>query len=109
MFDVYRNPDLSDKVSDCMLMVIAMAQSVDRKTFFFCLLVMCFLFVGSSTTTTVHGRAVLDFVSSSGCEQTATEPTYIDRGVVELIVTDVHDLVGIRVGLPIGTSDHRAA
>ena len=50
----------------------------------------------------------LDFASSSGCEQTVSEPTHIDRGVLGLVLTDVHDFVGVRVGSPIRTSDHRA-
>ena len=51
-----------------------------------------------SSTTTVHGRAALDFASLSGCEQIVTEPTHIDRGVLDLVLTDAHHLVGVRVG-----------
>ena len=35
-----------------------------------------------------------------------TEPTHIDRGVLDLLLTDAHNLVGVRGGSPIGTSDH---
>ena len=34
MFGVYRNPNLSDKIVDCLLTAIAKVQSVDRKAFF---------------------------------------------------------------------------
>ena len=61
-----------------------------------------------SSTTTVHGRAALDYVSSSGCEQMVTEPTHIDGGALDLVLTSVHDLVEVRVGSPFGTSDHSA-
>ena len=37
-----------------------------------------------------------------------TEPTYNDGGVLDLVLTDVPDLVGIRVGSPVGTSYHSA-
>ena len=61
-----------------------------------------------SSTTTVHGRAALDFVSSSGYEQMVTEPTHIDGGVPNLVLTSVHDLFEVWVGSPVGTSDHSA-
>ena len=66
-----------------------------------------FLFIGDvnahheewlgSSTTTAHGRAALDIVSSSDCEQmiTITESTHISRGVLDLGLTDVHNLVGV--------------
>ena len=41
-----------------------------------------------------HGRAAHDFVSSSGCEQMATEPTHIDGGGLTLLLTDVPDIGG---------------
>ena len=61
-----------------------------------------------TSTTTVHGSAALDFVSSSSCEQMVTEPTHIDGGGggPDLVLTDVHDLVEVRGGSPVATSDH---
>ena len=56
----------------------------------------------------MHGRTARAFASSSGCEQMATEPIYIDGGVLDLLLTDVTDVVGVRVGSPVGTSDHSA-
>ena len=53
----------------------------------------------------MHGRAAIDFVSLSGCEQMVTEPTHIDGGVPHLVLIDVHNLVEVRVGSPVGTSD----
>ena len=40
-----------------------------------------------SSTTTVHGKAAFDFVSSSDCEQKVTEPTHVDEGVPDLVLT----------------------
>ena len=56
----------------------------------------------------MHVKAVLDFASLSGCEQMVTEPTHVDGGILDLVLTDAHTLVWIRVGPPIGTSDHNA-
>ena len=61
-----------------------------------------------STTTNLHGRAVRNFAPSSGCEQMITEPTHIDIGVLDLVLTDVPDVVGVRVGSPDGTSGYSA-
>ena len=53
----------------------------------------------SGLWTSVHGRAALDFVSSSGCGvQMVAEPTHIDEGVPDLVLKDVHDLVKVRGG-----------
>ena len=61
-----------------------------------------------SSTTTVHGRNALDFVSSADCEQLVTEPTHINGGVPDLVLSNVHDLVEVQVNLPVGISDHSA-
>ena len=45
-----------------------------------------------SSTTVLHDTAVLDFASSLGCEQLVTKPTHIDRGVLDLVLTDVPDI-----------------
>ena len=44
---------------------------------------------------------VLDF-ASSGCEQMVTVPTFIDGRVLDLVLTDAYDLVGIRVDSQFG-------
>ena len=57
-------------------------------------------------TTTIHDKTARGFASSSGCEHMVTEPAYIDGAVLDLLVTDVPDLVRVRAGSPVGTSDH---
>ena len=37
-----------------------------------------------------------------------TEPTHIDGGVLDLVLTDVPDIVEVRVGTPVGTSGYSA-
>ena len=54
----------------------------------------------------VHIRAALDFASSAGCEQFVTEPIHTDEWVFDLMLTDVHNLVEVRVGLPVGSTNH---
>ena len=60
-----------------------------------------------SSMTNVHARAARAFASVSGCKQMVTEPTHIDGGVLDLVLTDVPDVIRVRVGLP-GTSNHCA-
>ena len=107
MFGVYRNPDLSDNILNCFLTAMGKVQSVDRKVSFF----MGDVNVHheerlASSTITVHGRAALNFASSAGCGQMVTEPTHFDGGVLDLLLTDIYDLVEIRVDSSVGTSDH---
>ena len=41
----------------------------------------------------------------SGCEQMVKKPTHIDRGRLDLVLTDVPDVVGVLVGSPVEISD----
>ena len=74
VFSLYRNPDLDDRIFDCLLASIAASQTEDIRD--------SFLFVGdlngghrewlSSTTTNRHGvAAAFDFATVSGCDQLA--------------------------------------
>ena len=60
------------------------------------------------STTNFHGRAPRDFASSSGSEQMTTEPTHTYGGILDLVLTDVPDLVWVRFDSPLGTLDHSA-
>ena len=83
---------------------------MDRKAFF--------LFVGDvnvhheesleSSTANLHGRAAREFVPSSACEQVITRPTHVEGEVLDLVLTDVPDVEGVRVSSPGKTSDHSA-
>ena len=53
-------------------------------------------------------RDARDFASLSDCEQMVMEPTHIGGGVLNLVLTDVPDVVGVRVSSPVGASDHSA-
>ena len=59
-----------------------------------------------STTTNRHGVAVFDFATVSGCHQLVVGPTHARGGTLDLLMTDVPDLVRISVIAPIGNSDH---
>jgi len=108
VFSLYRNPDLDDKIFDCLLLSMAAVQAKDARA--------CFLFAGDlnvhhrewlgSATTNRHGISALDFSTVSGCDQLVVGPTHIRGGTLDLLLTDVPDLVQVSVVAPIGHSDH---
>ena len=59
-----------------------------------------------STTTNCHGAAAFDFETVSGCDQLFVGPTRARGGTLDLLMTDVPDLVRVAVQAPIGNSDH---
>ena len=75
-----------------------------------------FLFVGhlndhhqewlGSTTTHRHGVAAFDFATVSSWHQLVVGPTHAHGGTLDLLMTDVADLVWVSVVAPIGNSDH---
>lgn len=104
----YRNPDLDDHIFDCLMNMIAEVQSADCHA--------AFVFVGDfnahheewlgSPRTDVHGRAAQEFATLSACDQLVDGPTHRDGGVLDLVFTDVPDLVNVSVGARLGRSDH---
>ena len=75
-----------------------------------------FLFVGDlndhhrewlgSTTTNRYGVAILNFATVSGCNHMVVGPTHARGGTLDLLMTDVPDLVLVAVVAPIDNSDH---
>ena len=75
-----------------------------------------FLFVGElnghhqewlgSTTTNHHGVAAFNFATDSGCAQLVVCTTHARGGTLDLLMTDVPDLVRVAVVALIGNSDH---
>ena len=53
-----------------------------------------------------HGLDALDFCNLSGCEQFLRCPTHIAGNGLDLVMTDVPDIVDVGVGTPLGISDH---
>ena len=108
MFSLYCNPDLDDWIFDCLLTSMAARQAEDVRS--------SFLFVGDlkghhqewlgSATTNRHGVAAFDFATVSGCDQLVVGPTHAHGGTLNLLMTDVPDLVQVSVVAPIGNSDH---
>ena len=107
VFAVYRNPNLDDHIYDCLIDSMARIESVDGRA--------AFVFVGDLNAhhqewqfpvTNPHGRMAMEFTISSGCTQLVHEPTHQDGGVLDLVITDVPDIVNVEVRAPIGTSDH---
>ena len=108
MYSLYRNPDLDDRIFDCLLASMAAVQAEDVRA--------SFLFVDDlnchhqewlgSTTTNHHGVAAFDFATVSGCDQLVVGPTHTPGGTLDLMITDVPYLVRVAVVAPIGNSDH---
>ena len=108
VYSLYRNRDLDNRIFDCLLESMAAMQAEDDRA--------SFLFVGDlnghhqewlgSTTTNRHGVAAFDFTTVSGCDQLVVGPTHACGGTLDLLMTDVPDLVQVAVVAPIGNSDH---
>ena len=62
--------------------------------------------LGSVSSTDRHGRDALDFCNLSGCEQFVRGPTHIAGNRLDLVMTDVTDIVDVVVGTSLGTLDH---
>ena len=50
-----------------------------------------------STTTNRYGVAALDFATVSGCDRLVIGPTHARGGTLDLLMTDVPDLVRVAV------------
>ena len=59
-----------------------------------------------STTTNRHGVAAFDFATVSGCDQLVVGPIHARGATLDLLMTDVLDLVQVAVVAQIGNSDH---
>ena len=107
MFSLYRNPDLDDRIFDCLLTSMAAVRAEDVRA--------TFLFVGDlnchhqewfgSATTNRHGVAAFDFATVSGCDQFVVGLTHARGGTLDLLMTDIPDLVRVSVVAPIGNSN----
>ena len=107
VFGLYRNPDLDDRIFDCLLTSMAAVQAEDVRA--------SFLFVSDlnvhhqewlgSTITIRHGIPAFDFATVSGCDQLVVGSTHARGGTLDLLTTDVPDLVEAGVISPIGNSD----
>ena len=53
-----------------------------------------------------HGRDAHDFCNLSGCEQLVPGSTHIAGNRLDLVMTDVPDIVDVVVCIPFATSDH---
>ena len=94
VYSLYRNPDLDDRIFDCLLASMAAVQAEGARA--------SFLFVGDlnghhqeclgSTTTNRYGVAAFDFATVSGCDQLVVGQTHARGGTLDLLMTDVPDL-----------------
>ena len=108
VYSLYRNPDLDDRIFDCLLASVGAVQAEDVRA--------SFLFMGDlnghhqewlgSTTTNRHGVSAFDFATVSCCNQLVVGPTHARGGTLDFLMTDVPDLVRVAVVAPIGNPDH---
>ena len=109
VYALYFNPGHDGSVYDCILDSMARVQSVDDKA--------VFVLVGDANShhsewlesvshTDRHGLDALDFCNQSGCEQLVPCPNHIAGNRLDLVMTDVPDIVNVVVGTPLETFDH---
>ena len=99
VYSLHRDPDLDDRIFDCLLASMAAVHTEDVRA--------SFLFVGdlnghhqerlSSTTTNRHRVAAFDFATVSGCDQLVVGRAHARFGTLDLLLTDVPDLVLVAV------------
>ena len=93
VYSLYPNPDLDDRIFDCLLASMAEVQAEDVRA--------SFLFVGDlnghqqewlgSMTTNRHGVAAFDFATVSGCDPLGVGPTDARGRTLVLLMADVPD------------------
>ena len=60
----------------------------------------------SVSPTDRHWHGALDFCNLSGCEQLVRRPTHSAGNRLDLVTTDLPDIVDVFFGSPLGTPDH---
>ena len=108
VFSLYRNPNLDYRIYNSLLTATAAVHSADARASF---LFVCDLNghrqerLGSTTTNRL-GVAALDFATVSGCDQLVIGPTHARGGTLDLLMTDVPDLLRLAVVAPLRRSDN---
>ena len=107
MFSLYRNPDLDDRIFNCLLTSMAAVLAEDVRA--------SFLFVYDlnyhqewlgSPPTNRHVVAAFNFSTVSACDRLVVCPTHALGGRLDFLLTDVADLVLVPVVAPIFKSGH---
>ena len=108
VFSVYRSPSTDDRIFNCLMDSMAAIQLADPRS--------VFVFAGDfnvhhvewlgSAYTSAYGRSAFDFSNQTGCEQLVSGPTHNHGGILDLLMTNVPDLVSVSVVAPVGGSDH---
>ena len=109
MFSLHLNPDHDDGIYESLQTALSAVQAVD--------VLASFLFIGdlnghhqewlgSTTMKNRHGVAPLDFTTVSRCDQLVNGITHARGGTLDLLMTDVPDLVRVAIVAPLRSSDH---
>ena len=62
--------------------------------------------LGSATKTTIELQPLINYATASGCDHLVVGPTRAPGGTLDLLMTDVPDLLQVAVVAPIVNSDH---
>ena len=97
MYSLYCNPDQDDRIYDRLLTSMAAVKAKDVRA--------SFLFMGDlnghhqewlgSSMTNSHGIEAFDFATVSDCDQLVVGPTHARGGILDLVMTDVPDLIQV--------------
>ena len=97
--------------------MIVLFMTVSLALWLWCNQLAVFVFVGDANAhhsewlelvspTDRHGRDALDFRNLLGSEKLVRCPIQIAGNGLDLVMTDIPDIVDVLVGTPLGTSDH---
>ena len=105
VFSLYHNPDVDDRIFDCLLASMATVQTQDVRAFF--------LFAGDlndhhQECWVLRQRTVVELqpLTSQLCDQLVVGPTHALGDTLDLLMTDVPDIVRVAAEAQIGNSDH---
>ena len=110
VFSLYRNPDVDGRIYDCLLTSMAAVQAEDVSA--------SIMFVGDlsdyhqgslgSTAKNRHGSAAFTIATASGCDRLVVFPIHARGGTLDLLITDVLNLIRVAAVVPVINSDQSA-
>ena len=106
IYALYRNPRHDGSFFDCLPDSMAGVKSVDKAVFVFVGDANAHHSLESVSPTDQYVRDALDFCNLSGCEQLVRSPSHIAGSRLDLVMSDVPDVVDLFIGTPLRTCDH---
>ena len=94
---------LLNELSNHMFSTIRKSTTKNTQQWLFCTNILCtnqFGFRKKKKSGNSHGVAACDFATVSGCDQLVVGPTHERGGILDVLMTDVPDLVRVAVVAP---------